>query len=122
MRRINEFGESTPIQISIAANAMDFISHPSFQYLSVVVWYNKILPDTPNLFILTSVLFPFLAPWILHYRDKKPSTIENSVKKTEKKVEKEEQEEEQAASDNEEEEEMLEMIDENDTIKDTFNK
>lgn len=118
MRRINEFGESTPIQISIAANAMDFIAHPSFQYLSVVVWYNKILPDTPNLYILTSVFVPFLAPWILHYRDKKPSTFENSVKKTEKKVVKEEEE---AASYNEEEE-VLEMMDENDTIKDTFNK
>ncbi len=49
MKRISEFGESTPIQISLAANANDFISHSSFQYLSVIVWYNKILPDTSNL-------------------------------------------------------------------------
>lgn len=68
---------------------------------------------------MASVLFPFLAPWILHYRDKKPSTIENSVKK--KKDEQVEKEDEQAESENEEEEVMDEM-EETETIENTFKK
>lgn len=48
MARVNEFSNTTPIQIAIAANSMDFISSPCFQNLTTLIWYNKILPDTPK--------------------------------------------------------------------------
>ncbi len=76
MRKVEEFGSTTPIQISIAGNCMDFISHPVFQNLTVIIWFNKILPDTPSFHIgLVSLLFPFIAPWALKFRDKKPRLI-----------------------------------------------
>ena len=48
MTRVNEFSNTTPIQIAIASNSMDFISSPCFQNLTTLIWYNKILPDTPK--------------------------------------------------------------------------
>ena len=66
---------------------------------------------------MTSVILPFLAPWILHFRDKKPNAVENSVKKTPKVEEDDEQEE----SDNEEEE-VVEELEESGHIENTFEK
>ncbi len=41
MRQVEEFGCTTPIQIALAGQCMDFISHPVFQNLTSIIWYDQ---------------------------------------------------------------------------------
>jgi hypothetical protein len=63
---------------------------------------------------MASVVFPFLAPFILHFRDKKPTKfIENVVEKNDKKIEKDE-------DSDIEDEELIEEVAESSDIENTF--
>ncbi len=42
MRQVEEFGSTTPIQIALAGQCMDFISHPVFQNLTSIIWYDQL--------------------------------------------------------------------------------
>ena len=46
--KIDEFSETTPIQLAIAGTSLEFIGHRCFQGLVVKKWYNKISAITPQ--------------------------------------------------------------------------
>ena len=47
--KINDFGETTPIQLAVAGQSLEFVGHNCFQNLIIKKWYKKISPISSRL-------------------------------------------------------------------------
>lgn len=70
MKKAPEFDSKTTLQAGIAAKDLNFVSHFSFQRLLVKLWFNRIGPDTKTFNLYFSMMVPFLAPFLVEYKDK----------------------------------------------------
>jgi hypothetical protein len=58
--KISEFSDTTPIQLALTGQALDFVGHDSFQNLIIKKWFNRISPITSNFNLFFSIFLPFL--------------------------------------------------------------
>ena len=73
MNKCQSYGNVTPLQFARISDNLNLLSHPCLQEFLTTVWYNKLLPDTSymSLRVGLSILIPFLAPLICHFRETK---------------------------------------------------
>ncbi|CAF0980027.1 unnamed protein product [Brachionus calyciflorus] len=70
IRKLKEFENVTCMRIATSSRDLNFISMQSFQNVLDRIWYHRMLPDTNKAKLLICLVFPFLAPAIIKYRQK----------------------------------------------------
>jgi hypothetical protein len=80
LKKVPEFGFSTPLQIAVTANDLDFVSQRCCQHLLIKLWFNRIMPDTNKYVFYVSMFFPFIAPALVDMgsRRKRSQEMANS--------------------------------------------
>ena len=67
IKRVQEYGNSTPLQLAIVAHDLKFVSHLCCQKLLIKLWFGKVIPETPALRLYASIAFPPLAPVAVNF-------------------------------------------------------
>ena len=80
--RITEFSDTTPIQLALTGQALDFVGHDSFQNLIIKKWHDRVLPITSNLYLFLSIFMPFFVLFI--YFEEEEEEEEKAVKSKKK--------------------------------------
>ncbi|CAF0977505.1 unnamed protein product [Brachionus calyciflorus] len=87
IRPVRQFSHITVLQIANSGECLNFLSHPECQNFLEKIWYHKIYPNTPSYRIYLSMIFPLVAPIIVHFGDKKSlKTREVAQKKAKTKI------------------------------------
>ena len=79
IREIPEYGNSTCLQVAVAANALKVVGHACCQALLTKLWYYRLSPDNLKIYIGACLLIPPLAPFLLTYRENNTAIAVNFV-------------------------------------------
>ena len=67
IKPVQEYGNSTPLQLAIMARDLKFVSHLSCQKLLIKLWFGKVIPETSPVKLYTSMLIPLIAPMTVNF-------------------------------------------------------